>query len=88
MAVPRNILVIRLSSLGDVLLTMPAVQAIKAAFPAARLSWLVEGSVGELLAHQGFVDRVIEFPAGRSRRLEKGQSAFRAAGPARLRARL
>jgi 3-deoxy-D-manno-octulosonic-acid transferase/heptosyltransferase-1 len=65
MAVPRNILVIRLSSLGDVLLTMPAVQAIKSAFPAADLSWLVEGSVGELLLHQAFVDRVIEFPRGR-----------------------
>jgi lipopolysaccharide heptosyltransferase I len=58
----RNILVIRLSSLGDVLLSMPAVKAIKAASPSATLSWIVEGGVGELLAHQDFVDRVIEFP--------------------------
>ena len=65
MAVPRNILVIRLSSLGDVLLTMPAVQAIKKAFPEAGLSWLVEGSASELLSHQAFVDRVIEFPRRR-----------------------
>ena len=53
---------IRLSSLGDVLLTMPAVQAIKAAAPARAVTWLVEGSPSELLAHQAFVDRVIEFP--------------------------
>ncbi len=53
---------IRLSSLGDVLLTMPAVQAIRAAAPATAVTWLVEGSVSELLAHQPFVDRVIEFP--------------------------
>ena len=65
MAVPRNILVIRLSSLGDVLLTMPAVQAIKRTFPKADLSWLVEGKVGELLSNQCFVDRVVEFPRGR-----------------------
>ncbi len=62
MTVHRNILVIRLSSLGDVLLTMPAVQAIKAASPATAVTWLVEGSPSELLAHQAFVDRVIEFP--------------------------
>jgi lipopolysaccharide heptosyltransferase I len=58
----RNILVIRLSSLGDVLLTMPAVRAIKAADPETTVSWLAEGTQTELLAHQDFIDRVIEFP--------------------------
>ena len=54
-------------------MTMPAVQAIRRAFPDARLSWLVEGSVGELLRHQAFVDRVIEFPRGRlAAALKKG----------------
>ena len=65
MAIPTDILVIRLSSLGDVLLTMPAVQAIKRANPRTSLAWLVEGSVAGLLRHQPFVDRVIEFPRGR-----------------------
>ena len=64
MTVYRNILVIRLSSLGDVLLTMPAVQAIKTACPASAVSWLVEGPSSELLACQEFIDRVIEFPRG------------------------
>ena len=41
MAIPTDILVIRLSSLGDVLLTMPAVQAIKRTDPAPSISWLV-----------------------------------------------
>ncbi len=65
MAIPTDILVIRLSSLGDVLLTMPAAQAVKRANPGASLSWLVEGSVAGLLRHQRFIDRVIEFPRGR-----------------------
>ncbi len=65
MAIPTDILVIRLSSLGDVLLTMPAAQAVKRANPSASLSWLVEGSVAGFLRHQRFVDRVIEFPRGR-----------------------
>ncbi len=62
MSVPDNILVVRLSSLGDVLLTMPAVQAIKTANPSASVAWLVEGPVAQLLACQSFVDRVIPFP--------------------------
>jgi lipopolysaccharide heptosyltransferase I len=87
MTVPPSILVIRLSSLGDVLLTMPAVKAIKAALPEARVTWLVEGSPAPLLAQQDFIDRVIEFPrraiAGhlRSGRLVaalRGLAAFRA----------
>ncbi len=88
MTVYRNILVIRLSSLGDVLLTMPAVQAIKAACPASAVSWLVEGPPSELLACQDFVDKVIEFPRGTiSKDLRSGRffsaaaalSAFRSA---------
>jgi lipopolysaccharide heptosyltransferase I len=80
MAVPRNILVIRLSSLGDVLLTMPAVQALRQTFPGVRLSWLVEGSVAELLRHQTFVDRVIEFPR---RRIENALRRGNAIGAGR-----
>ncbi len=59
---PRSVLVIRLSSLGDVLMSMPAVKALKDKFPDTRISWLVEGSVGELLTHQPFIDKVIRFP--------------------------
>jgi lipopolysaccharide heptosyltransferase I len=71
MTVPRNILVIRLSSLGDVLLTIPAVKAIKLALPDSKVSWLVEGAVAPLLAAQDFIDRVIEFPRGRLQRSMK-----------------
>lgn len=65
MSAPSNILIIRLSSLGDVLMCIPAVTAIRNAFPKARISWLVEGSVTELLRDQGFIDEVIEFPRRR-----------------------
>jgi heptosyltransferase I len=53
-----------LSSLGDVLMSMPAVKAIRDAHPGAHISWLVEGSVGDLLSHQSFIDEVIRFPRG------------------------
>jgi len=64
MSSPDSILAIRLSSFGDVLMTIPAVKALKEHYPHAHLTWLVEGTVGELLAHQGFIDEVIRFPRG------------------------
>jgi heptosyltransferase I len=64
MSTTGNILVIRLSSLGDVLMSIPAVKALRTRFPDSHITWLVEGSVGELLAHQGFIDEVIPFPRG------------------------
>jgi heptosyltransferase-1 len=37
----RNILILRLSSLGDILHTLPAFAGLRAAFPNARIDWLV-----------------------------------------------
>jgi heptosyltransferase I len=58
----RELLVLRLTSLGDVLMSLPAVKAIKEGVPEVRITWVVEGSVGELVAKQPFVDSVIRFP--------------------------
>jgi len=75
MSVPGSILVIRLSSLGDVLMAMPAVKAIKERFGNTHISWLVEGSVAEFLACQSFIDEVIQFPRHSIvRGLKKGKS--------------
>jgi heptosyltransferase I len=62
MSNPNNILVIRLSSLGDVLMSIPAVIAIRSTYGDARIIWLVEGSVSRFLSYQAFIDGVIEFP--------------------------
>lgn len=70
----REILVLRLTSLGDVLMSLPAVKAVKGGVPDARITWIIEGSVGELVAKQPFVDSVIQFPRGELRAsLRKGQ---------------
>jgi len=61
----NNILIVRLSSLGDVLMSIPAVFSIKQRYKEARISWLVEGTVGKFLSYQSFVDNVIEFPRKR-----------------------
>ena len=62
MSHPHEILVVRLTSLGDVMMSVPAIKALKEGLPGTKVSWLVEGSVAELLSHQNFVDHVIRFP--------------------------
>ncbi len=75
MSHPHEILVVRLTSLGDVLMSLPAVKALKQELPGAKICWLVEGSVAELLSHQNFVDQVIRFPRDLiMRSLKKGRA--------------
>ncbi len=73
-----EILVVRLTSLGDVLMSLPAVKALKEGLPGTRISWLVEGSVAELLSCQQFVDRVVRFPRDLVMRNLRAGSGFQA----------
>jgi len=57
-----RILVIRLGALGDVARTLPAVSALRSAYPGAHLAWLVEAGAAGVLAGVPFLDEVIEFP--------------------------
>lgn len=45
----ERILIVRLSSMGDVIHTLPAAAMLRAAFPQARLGWLIEERWAELL---------------------------------------
>jgi heptosyltransferase I len=54
-----NILIVKLSSLGDVVHTMPAVQDIRRALPHAKIDWVVEPGFAALVARCEGVHRVI-----------------------------
>lgn len=54
-----NILIVKLSSLGDVVHAMPAVQDILAARPDARIDWVVERGFAPLVQRCAGVRRVI-----------------------------
>lgn len=45
----ESLLVVRLSAMGDIIHTLPAVAALRAAFPHATIGWLVEERWAELL---------------------------------------
>lgn len=61
----RRILLIRLSALGDVVNTLPAVSAVREAFPGARLGFIVEDRCRDVVAGLSAVDRVYVFPRKR-----------------------
>ena len=52
----------RLSALGDVLHTLPALELLRAALPEARLEWVVETPAANLLAGHPALDRLWVFP--------------------------
>ncbi len=58
----KKILVIKPSSLGDVIHTLPAVAALSKAAPGASISWLANTEWAPLLGGHPALDRVIEFP--------------------------
>jgi heptosyltransferase-1 len=59
MRTPEKILIIRLSSLGDILHAMPAFNSLRFAFPDARIDWLVEKKNSFLLSACRGIDKVI-----------------------------
>jgi heptosyltransferase-1 len=54
-----NILIVKLSALGDVVHTLPALNALRRQYPGAHISWLVEARAREILEGHVSLDRVI-----------------------------
>lgn len=57
-----NILIIRLSSLGDIIHTFPMVQDIKQNYPRAAIDWLVDESFQDLIKINPSIDEIITIP--------------------------
>jgi heptosyltransferase I len=49
----KRLLIVRLSAMGDVIHTLPAVRALREAFPQAYIGWLIEERWAELLCAPG-----------------------------------
>ena len=59
-----NILIVRLGALGDIVHTIPAAAALRQAFPAARIDWLVDGRHRQIVDLVEGVDRIVAVPSG------------------------
>jgi lipopolysaccharide heptosyltransferase I len=55
-----RILIVKLGSIGDIVHTLPAVAALRAAMPTAEISWVVERRASEILKDNPILDRLIE----------------------------
>ena len=59
MLIPKNILVVRADRVGDVVLTVPAIRALKHAFPDAKVSVWLDASTKPLLDGLPFIDEIL-----------------------------
>ncbi|MEW6428795.1 MAG: glycosyltransferase family 9 protein [Thermodesulfobacteriota bacterium] len=57
-----NILIVKTSAIGDVLHTLPALQALRRHYPAAHISWLVEEAAAGIVRDHPELDEVLVSP--------------------------
>ena len=73
----RNILIVRLGAMGDVIHTLPAAVELKRCFPLARIAWAIESRWAPLLRDNPYVDEVFEIPLGRWRKAKFSRATRR-----------
>jgi lipopolysaccharide heptosyltransferase II len=61
---PGSVVVLRFSAVGDVVLTAPALEALRLAWPATRIVVAVKERLAHLLKHNPNVDEVLELRGG------------------------
>jgi heptosyltransferase I len=57
----KNILLIKPSSLGDIVMTLPALSALRRSFPHARIAWLVRPAFAPLIEGHPHLDEILYF---------------------------
>jgi heptosyltransferase-1 len=56
-----NILIIKLSAIGDVIHTLPSLAAMRRLYPDAHITWVVEEAAADLVLHHPYLDQVLIF---------------------------
>lgn len=72
---PSSLLIIRMSSLGDVITSLPTLVALRRRFPAARIGWVVEDRFASVLEGHPYIDELFVVPLktwGRAAKSPKG----------------
>ena len=63
---PQRVLVKEVNWLGDLVMSLPAPEAVRRAFPAARFSVLIKAELTSFFDGAGWIDEVIPYRVGRS----------------------
>jgi heptosyltransferase I len=64
-----NILIVKLSAIGDVVHALPVSYALKKCFPASHITWVVEKPAYDLLTNNPYIDEIIIFDKPRFKSL-------------------
>ena len=54
-----NILIVKLSAIGDVIHTLPSLTALRRLYPEAHITWVVEEAAADLVSHHPYLDEVL-----------------------------
>jgi lipopolysaccharide heptosyltransferase I len=57
----KNILITKPSSLGDIVLALPALRALRLSFPESKISWLIRPEFAQLIENHPHLDEIITF---------------------------
>ena len=57
----KNILITKPSSLGDIVLALPALRVLRMSFPEAKISWLIRPEFAELIENHPHLNEIITF---------------------------
>ena len=71
MDTPRSVLLVRFSSLGDILLTTPLIRALRTRWPEAHMAFLTKPEYAPLLEHNPHLTEVLTLPGSRFRDLRR-----------------
>ncbi len=63
-SVPRKTLLLRLSSIGDIVLSTPLVRNLRKTFPEMQVDFLVKSQYAELVRYNPYLSGIIEFDPG------------------------
>jgi heptosyltransferase-1 len=69
----HNIMIIRLSAMGDIIIASLLLPALKTQYPKASITWLVEDRFADLLKTNAYIDRLIVWPRQRWKRYLKNR---------------
>ncbi len=54
-----NILIVKLSAIGDVIHTLPSLAALRRLYPDANITWVVEEAAADLITHHPYLNSVL-----------------------------
>ena len=74
----KNILIIKPSSLGDIIMALPALATLRKSFPDAKISWLIRSEFAPLLENHPHLTSIIPFERKRLGKSLYSPSAMRA----------